>query len=200
MYPIVKRSADLFVACIALIILCPLVVALFIANRFIFGKPVLFNQKRPGRGQQIFMMHKFRTMTNERDEEGKLLPDDKRLTSWGMFLRSASLDELPELWNVIRGEMSFVGPRPLLIQYLPLYSPLQNRRHEVRPGITGLAQISGRNNLSWPEKFAIDVEYVDNMSLKLDLWILWKTLIVTVKREGISHSTDVTMPVFQGEQ
>ena len=200
MYPIVKRSADLFVACIALVILCPLVVTLFFANRFIFGKPVLFNQKRPGRAQQIFMMHKFRTMTNDKDDEGNLLPDEERLTSWGKFLRSSSLDELPELWNVIRGDMSFVGPRPLLVQYLPLYSPFQNRRHEVRPGITGLAQISGRNNLSWPEKFAIDVEYVDNMSLKLDLWILWKTFIVTFKREGISHGADVTMPIFQGER
>ena len=145
-------------------------------------------------------MFKFRTMTNEKDEHGELLPDDVRLTRWGKILRSTSLDELPELWNVVRGDMSFVGPRPLLVGYLPLYSQHQSRRHEVRPGITGLAQVNGRNHLSWPEKFDLDVQYVESVSFLQDLKILWKTITVTLKREGISHSDNETMPPFKGIQ
>jgi hypothetical protein len=200
MYSVVKRAIDCVVAIVVLVALSPIGLILTIVNYINFGSPVLFSQQRPGRHEKIFRMFKFRTMTNEKDEHGELLPDDVRLTRWGKILRSTSLDELPELWNVVRGDMSFVGPRPLLVGYLPLYSQHQSRRHEVRPGITGLAQVNGRNQLSWPEKFDLDVQYVESVSFLLDLKILWKTITVTLKREGISHSDNETMPPFKGIQ
>jgi lipopolysaccharide/colanic/teichoic acid biosynthesis glycosyltransferase len=164
------------------------------------GSPVLFRQVRPGLHGQPFMMVKFRTMTDERGADGELLPDAQRLTAFGRFLRATSLDELPELWNVLCGEMSLVGPRPLLMEYLPLYSPEQARRHEVRPGITGWAQVNGRNALSWEERFKLDVWYVDHRSLWLDLRILWLTVRKVVVREGISAQGEATMPRFTGNK
>ena len=164
------------------------------------GSPVLFTQVRPGVHGKPFLMVKFRTMTDERDASGALLPDAKRLTPFGRFLRASSLDELPELWNVLRGEMSLVGPRPLLMEYLPLYSPEQARRHEVRPGITGWAQVNGRNAISWADKFALDVWYVDNRSLWLDVKILWRTVRKVLVRDGISAAGEATMPKFTGQK
>lgn len=163
------------------------------------GSPVLFCQTRPGRNGKPFQMIKFRTMRDAVDQQGNFLPDAERLTSLGRFLRSSSLDELPELWNVLKGEMSLVGPRPLLMEYLPLYSPDQARRHELRPGVTGWAQINGRNAISWEQKFALDVWYVDNQSLLLDLRILWLTIRKVIKREGISATGEATMPRFTGD-
>ncbi|RAR27439.1 sugar transferase [Pseudomonas sp. MDMC224] len=164
------------------------------------GSPIFFTQMRPGLGGKPFVMYKFRTMSDARDSEGKLLPDDQRLTRFGKFLRSTSLDELPELWNVIKGEMSLVGPRPLLMKYLELYTPEQARRHEVKPGITGWAQVNGRNALTWEEKFKLDVWYVDNWTLTLDLRILWLTILKVVRRDGISAAGHATMPEFRGSQ
>ena len=163
-----------------------------------FGKPVLFRQTRPGLEGHPFELLKFRSMKNERDSHGHLLSDDKRLSDFGRWLRSTSLDELPELWNVLRGDMSLVGPRPLLMEYLPLYSPEQARRHEVRPGITGWAQVNGRNAISWEEKFRLDVWYVDNHSFWLDLKILFLTVVRVFQRSGISAEGDATMPKFTG--
>ncbi len=165
---------------------------------FAFGRPIFFRQVRPGLNGKPFIMYKFRTMTNERDGDGNLLPDDRRLTSFGRFLRSTSLDELPELINVLKGEMSLVGPRPLLMEYLPLYSTEQFRRHEVKPGITGWAQVNGRNAISWEDKFKFDVWYVDNQSFWLDIKILWMTLVKVFKREGISQAGQATMEKFEG--
>jgi sugar transferase EpsL len=162
------------------------------------GAPVLFRQTRPGMGGKPFLMYKFRTMTDQRDTAGNLLPDEKRLTRFGKFLRSTSLDELPELINVLKGEMSLVGPRPLLMEYLGRYSPEQARRHEVRPGITGWAQVNGRNAISWEEKFKLDVWYVDNRSLWLDIKILWMTFVKVFKREGISQEGQATAEKFMG--
>ena len=162
------------------------------------GKPILFRQKRPGYKEKIFGIYKFRTMTNETDEYGNLLPDDQRLIGIGKFIRSTSLDELPQLFNVLKGEMSFVGPRPLLIEYLPLYSEMQKRRHNVKPGITGWAQVNGRNAISWEQKFEYDVWYVDNQSFLLDIKILWMTFLKVVKRSDISSNTSVTMEKFTG--
>lgn len=176
-----------------LLLLCALV-------RFRLGGPVLFHQIRPGLHGEPFRMVKFRSMTDERGPDGELLPDAMRLTPFGRFLRASSLDELPELWNVLRGEMSLVGPRPLLMEYLPLYSSEQARRHEVRPGITGWAQINGRNAVSWEERFRLDVWYVDHRSLWLDLKILWLTVRKVVVREGISANGDATMPRFTGNR
>ncbi len=164
------------------------------------GSPVLFTQVRPGLHGKPFRMVKFRTMTDARDSSGALLPDAKRLTPFGRFLRASSLDELPELWNVLRGEMSLVGPRPLLMEYLPLYSPDQARRHEVRPGITGWAQVNGRNAISWADKFALDVWYVDHRSLWLDVRILWLTVRKVLVRDGISAAGEATMPKFEGDK
>lgn len=191
-----KRTLDFVTATILLGILSPLLLALTILVRWKLGAPVFFRQQRPGRDGQPFWMYKFRTMTDARDAAGQLLPDSQRLTRFGKFLRATSLDELPELWNVIRGEMSLVGPRPLLIQYLPLYSSEQSRRHDVMPGITGWAQVNGRNSLSWEEKFACDVWYVDNLSLWLDLKILWLTVFRVIRRDGISAAGSATMPPF----
>ena len=164
------------------------------------GKPILFRQKRPGYKEKIFGIYKFRTMTNETDQYGNLLPDDQRLVGIGKFIRSTSLDELPQLFNVLKGEMSFVGPRPLLIEYLPLYSETQKRRHDVKPGITGWAQVNGRNAISWEQKFEYDVWYVDNQSFLLDMKILWMTFLKVVKRSDISSNTSVTMEKFTGSK
>ena len=194
-----KRLLDILGSGLGLVLLCPviLVVALLIRRRM--GRPVFFCHTRPGLHGRPFEMLKFRTMREATDASGRPLPDAERLTGLGRFLRATSLDELPELWNVLRGEMSLVGPRPLLMEYLPLYSPLQARRHEVRPGVTGWAQVNGRNAISWDEKFALDVWYVDNQSLWLDLRILWLTLCRVVRREGISAAGEATMPRFTGK-
>jgi lipopolysaccharide/colanic/teichoic acid biosynthesis glycosyltransferase len=162
------------------------------------GSPVIFRQKRGGFANTSFDFYKFRTMTDQRDSAGNLLPDADRLTPLGAWLRKTSLDELPQLWNVVRGDMSLVGPRPLLDKYLCRYDATQRRRHDVRPGITGWAQVNGRNSLSWPEKFALDVWYVENRSLKLDFQILWRTLVVMLRRDGVNHASSATMPEFLG--
>lgn len=193
-----KRLMDILGSFFGLVLLSPVLIVVSILVRLKLGSPILFTQVRPGLGGKPFKMMKFRTMTDERDEEGDLLPDEARLTRFGAFLRSTSLDELPELINVLKGDMSLVGPRPLLMEYLPLYSERQYRRHEVRPGITGWAQINGRNALSWDEKFELDVWYVENRSLWLDIKILFLTVLKVVKRDGISHGGEATMPKFTG--
>jgi sugar transferase EpsL len=197
---VLKRALDLVGSAVALVLFAPLM--LYIAWRVQkeLGKPVLFRQVRPGLNGKPFVMYKFRTMTEERDAEGRLLPDEKRLTPFGRFLREYSLDELPEFFNVLRGEMSLVGPRPLLMEYLDRYTPEQARRHEVKPGITGWAQVNGRNALSWEEKFKLDVWYVDNWTIWLDLKILWLTLVKVLRREGISAHGHATMPEFKGSE
>lgn len=194
----VKRLLDIVCAALALLLLAPVLAAVALAVRVKLGGPVLFCQTRPGLHGHPFEMFKFRTMTDARDAQGNLLPDAERLPPFGQFLRSTSLDELPELWNVLRGDMSLVGPRPLLMQYLDRYTPEQARRHNVRPGITGWAQINGRNALSWEEKFALDVWYVDHHSIGLDVRILWRTLRKVMIREGISAGDSATMPEFTG--
>lgn len=195
-----KRIFDILISASALLILAiPLLfIALLIRSKL--GSPVLFSQIRPGKNGKPFKMIKFRSMTEARDNEGLLLPDKERLPPFGRFLRSTSLDELPELWNVLNGDMSLVGPRPLLMEYLPLYTPEQARRHEVRPGITGWAQVNGRNAISWPEKFDLDVWYVDNHSLLLDMRILWLTVRKVLVRDGISEAGEATMSKFTGSK
>jgi sugar transferase EpsL len=193
-----KRSVDLLLSAAALLVLSPLLLVLALLVRLGLGSPVLFCQPRPGRGGRIFTLCKFRTMNDARDAGGRLRSDAERLTSLGRALRASSLDELPTLWNVLRGDMSLVGPRPLLVEYLPLYSPEQARRHEVRPGITGWAQVNGRNALSWEKKFELDVWYVDHRSLSLDLRILFLTVAKVFKREGIAAAGSATMPEFTG--
>jgi lipopolysaccharide/colanic/teichoic acid biosynthesis glycosyltransferase len=193
-----KRLLDFTAALFGIILLSPLILVLILLIRQKLGSPVFFTQTRPGLYGKPFKMVKFRTMTDARDTDGNLLPDSIRLTTLGRFLRSTSLDELPELWNVLKGEMSLVGPRPLLMEYLPLYSQVQARRHEVRPGITGWAQINGRNAISWDEKFKLDVWYVDNQSFWLDLKILLLTIKKVFVREGISAEGEATMPKFTG--
>lgn len=195
-----KRFSDIFLASIAILILGIPLAFLALGIRFKLGSPVFFSQIRAGKDGRPFVMKKFRTMTEERDANGNLLPDSERLTPFGKLLRSTSLDELPELWNVLKGEMSLVGPRPLLMDYLPLYSPQQMRRHLVRPGITGWAQINGRNSLGWEEKFALDTWYVDNQSLFLDIRILWLTVKKVLIREGISADGEATMVRFKGNK
>lgn len=195
-----KRIIDISAASAGLFALSPLLLAIGVAELLIHGYPPLFKQARPGLGGRIFALRKFRTMTNAVGPDGQPLPDAERLTAFGRWLRSTSLDELPELWNVLRGEMSLVGPRPLLVKYLDRYSATQARRHEVLPGITGWAQINGRNGLSWDEKLALDVWYVDNRSLVLDLQILLKTVTTVLSRSGISADGDATMPEFLGER
>jgi lipopolysaccharide/colanic/teichoic acid biosynthesis glycosyltransferase len=195
-----KRLIDIVGAILALLILSPLIVAAAIAVRWRMGAPVVFAQQRPGRDGKPFRMFKFRTMIDARDAQGRMLSDGERLTPLGRFLRSSSIDELPGLWNVLKGDMSLVGPRPLLMSYLPLYSPEQARRHEVRPGVTGWAQVMGRNSLSWEQKFALDLWYVDNQSLLLDMRILLLTLLKVVRRDGISAAGEATMPPFRGSQ
>ena len=193
-----KRLFDLTVALTLFVALLPLMTVVAILVRIKLGAPVIFRQKRPGYRGRPFMMYKFRSMTDDRDENGELLPDEARLTRFGRFLRAASLDELPELINVIRGDMSLVGNRPLRMEYLPLYTPEQARRHDVRPGITGWMQVNGRNNLTWEEKFALDLWYVEHQSLWLDIKILFQTAHKVLKREGISQEGHVTMPRFTG--
>lgn len=193
-----KRIFDLCLTIPAFIILSPVMglTALLVACKL--GRPVLFSQKRPGYREKIFKMYKFRSMTDERDKNGELLPDEKRLTPFGKKLRSTSLDELPELLNILKGDMSLVGPRPLLVQYLPLYNKRQHRRHSVKPGITGLAQINGRNSISWEEKFEYDVQYVENLSFKEDIRILFQTVFKVFSREGINSDNSATMEDFTG--
>ena len=195
----IKRVLDFLGAALGLIIFSPILVAISLMIFSEMGSPVLFGQTRPGRNAKPFRMIKFRTMRDAIDSNGQPLPDAERLTKLGRFLRSSSLDELPGLWNVVKGEMSLVGPRPLLMEYLPLYPTEQARRHEVRPGVTGWAQVNGRNAISWSEKFAFDVWYVDNRSLRLDLKIIWLTIRKVIKREGISAVGEATMPKFERE-
>jgi len=193
-----KRLFDLGVALIALLLFAPLVALVALLIRLRIGSPVLFRQQRPGLHGRPFEMIKFRTMSDARDADGNLLPDAERLPRFGRLLRATSLDELPELWNVLRGDMSLVGPRPLLMEYLPLYNAEQARRHEVRPGVTGWAQVNGRNALSWDEKFALDIWYVDNRGLSLDLKILWLTVLAVLRPRGVSQAGHATMERFQG--
>jgi lipopolysaccharide/colanic/teichoic acid biosynthesis glycosyltransferase len=194
----VKRGVDIVGALVGLVLLSPVLIVVAVLVRIKMGSPVLFTQVRPGMHGKPFRMIKFRTMRDAQDRHGQPLSDAERLTPLGRFLRASSLDELPELWNVLKGEMSLVGPRPLLMDYLPLYTPQQARRHEVRPGVTGWAQVNGRNAISWEDKFALDVWYVDNQSLLLDLRVIGLTLKKVIKREGISAAGDATMPRFTG--
>lgn len=195
-----KRALDILGAAVGLILFSPVLIVIALIIRREMGSPVLFRQTRPGLHGKPFQMIKFRTMRDVIDAEGSPLADSERLTKLGRFLRSSSLDELPELWNVLKGEMSLVGPRPLLMEYLPLYSPEQARRHEVRPGVTGWAQVNGRNAISWDKKFALDVWYVDNRSLWLDMKIIWLTIRKVIKRDGISAAGEATMSKFTGEK
>jgi len=196
---LLKRTLDMVASCIALALLAPILAAVAIMVRRRMGSPVLFRQVRPGLDGKPFEMIKFRTMRNSVGPDGQPLSDAERLTAFGAFLRSTSLDELPELWNVLKGEMSLVGPRPLLMEYLPLYSPEQARRHEVRPGVTGWAQVNGRNAIGWAEKFALDVWYVDNRSLWLDLKIMVLTVLRIIRRDGINAEGSVTAEKFTGQ-
>ena len=193
-----KRPLDLFCGLAAVIVLGGLYAAVAILVRVKLGSPVLFTQERPGKDEKIFKLYKFRTMTDERDENGELLPDDARLTRFGRILRSTSLDELPEAINIIKGDMSVVGPRPLLVQYIPLYNEKQHRRHEIRPGLSGYAQVHGRNAVTWEEKFEMDVKYVDHITFIGDVKIVLETVKKAVRREGISGEGTVTMEAFQG--
>nr|CAL16373.1 sugar transferase, putative [Alcanivorax borkumensis SK2] len=195
-----KRLMDIAGALCGLLVLGPVILLLAVLVRVKLGSPVLFRQVRPGMDGRAFQMAKFRTMTDARGTNGELLPDADRLTGFGQFLRSSSLDELPELWNVLKGDMSLVGPRPLLMEYLPLYSDRQARRHEVRPGITGWAQVNGRNALSWDEKFELDVWYVENRTLWLDIKILFLTVWKVIKRDDINQDGEATMTRFTGSQ
>jgi lipopolysaccharide/colanic/teichoic acid biosynthesis glycosyltransferase len=192
-----KRLLDFVLSLLALLILFPLFVVLGILVRVFLGTPVLFIQQRPGVNEKIFRLYKFRSMTDKKDNEGKLLPDEERLTKFGKFLRASSLDELPELVNILKGDMSIVGPRPLLVQYLDRYNSFQKRRHAVRPGITGLAQVNGRNALSWKRKFQYDVWYVDHVSLFLDIKIILQTIKVVLSHSDISSETSATMEEFE---
>lgn len=195
---IFKRWVDFILSLFAIIILSPVLLVLSILVERKLGRPVLFKQERPGKNERIFKMYKFRTMTNTRDKKGNLLPDEKRLTTFGKKLRSTSLDELPELINILKGDMSIVGPRPLLVKYLPLYNKKQKRRHEVRPGITGLAQINGRNAISWEQKFEWDVKYVENITFLGDLKIILDTVKTVLRHEGINSEDSATMEEFRG--
>ncbi|WP_294799455.1 sugar transferase [uncultured Eubacterium sp.] len=197
-YKYIKRILDIISSLLAIIILSPLLAVTAVLVKTKLGSPVLFKQERPGKDEKIFTLMKFRTMTDERDENGELLPDEVRLTKFGMFLRSTSIDELPELFNILKGDMSVIGPRPLLVKYLPRYNEHQHRRHEVRPGLSGWAQVNGRNSISWEEKFDLDVEYVDNYSLSKDINILFMTVMSVIKRDGINSDNDVTMEEFMG--
>lgn len=197
-YKYIKRILDIISSLLAIIILSPLLAVIAVLVKTKLGSPVLFKQERPGKDEKIFTLMKFRTMTDERDENGELLPDEVRLTKFGKFLRSTSIDELPELFNILKGDMSVIGPRPLLVEYIPRYNEHQHRRHEVRPGLSGWAQVNGRNSISWEEKFDLDVEYVDNYSFAMDVKILFMTVLNVLKKEGISSETSATMEVFMG--
>lgn len=194
----IKRMLDFILSLIALIVLSPLMIIIGILVRIKLGRPVIFKQKRPGKNEKIFTLYKFRTMTDEKDEQGNLLADEKRLTKFGKFLRSTSLDELPELWNILKGEMAIVGPRPLLVEYLPLYNEEQKHRHDIKPGLTGLAQISGRNAIQWEEKFKEDIEYVNNITFIQDTKIILKTFIKVFKKDGINQEGNATIRKFEG--
>lgn len=193
-----KPALDRLLAAIGLLVLAPVLVILAVVIARQLGRPILFRQTRIGVYERPFVFLKFRTMTDARDASGRLLPDDRRITSFGRFLRSTSLDEVPQLWNVLRGDMSLIGPRPLLPEYIPRYSPTQRRRHEVKPGITGLAQVLGRNSISWEQKFALDVQYVDHAGFAMDIRIILLTLMAVVRRDGISPAGRATMPEFLG--
>lgn len=195
-----KRFFDFILSLIAIIMLSPVYLIVIVLVRIKLGSPVFFTQKRPGKDEKIFKMYKFRTMTNEVDENGNLLPDDKRLTKFGKLLRSTSLDELPELFNILKGDMSIVGPRPLLVRYLSLYNEYQKHRHDARPGFTGWAQCNGRNSISWEEKFDLDVYYVNHITFLLDVKIIFKTVKTVLCREGISSEASATMEEFRGSQ
>ena len=195
-YAMLKRGFDIFVSLFALIVLSPLLLLIMAFIALKLGRPVFFTQIRPGKDTQPFRMVKFRTMTNERNEKGELLPNEKRMTAFGSFLRSSSLDELPELFNVLKGDMSLVGPRPLLMEYLPWFTDEQNRRHSVRPGITGWSQVNGRNAIGWDRKLELDIWYVNNRTFWLDLKILFLTVRKVILRDGITHEGSVSMPRF----
>ena len=194
----IKRLIDITCSLAALIVLSPVLLILTIVGAIKMKGNPFFTQLRPGKNEKIFKLVKFRTMTCEKDKDGNLLPDEKRLTKYGKFLRSTSLDELPELWNILKGDMSIVGPRPLLVEYLPLYNETQKHRHDVRPGLTGLAQVRGRNTISWGERFQLDITYIENISFFEDVKIIFETVGKVVKRDGISSETSETMEVFTG--
>lgn len=196
----IKRGLDFILSLLAVIVLSPVLVIVAILVRCKLGSPIIFKQQRPGYHEKIFCMYKFRTMTDAKDEQGNLLPDEVRLTKFGKALRSTSLDELPELFNIIKGDMAIVGPRPLLVQYIPRYNERQHHRHDVRPGFTGLAQVNGRNSISWQEKFEWDVKYVEHVSFAMDVKIICKTVGVVLHRSGISSDTSVTMEEFKGNE
>ena len=195
-----KRVFDFILSLTAIIILSPVLLLLTVIGAIKMGGNPFFTQDRPGKDGKVFKLVKFKSMNNKRDERGELLPDEKRLTSYGQFIRNTSLDELPELINILKGDMAIVGPRPLLVRYLTRYNKTQARRHEVRPGLTGLEQVNGRNAISWEEKFRYDVEYVDNLSLLLDIKIILKTALKVIKRDGISSESSATMEEFMGQQ
>ncbi|WP_185932056.1 sugar transferase [Enterococcus faecium] len=195
-----KRILDILLSGIALIVLSPIILIVGILVRIKLGSPIIFKQERPGKSEKIFSMYKFRTMTDERDYNGEYLPDEIRLTKFGKMLRATSLDELPELWNILKGDMSIVGPRPLLVEYLPLYSEKQRKRHNVRPGLTGLAQVNGRNAISWQEKFEYDYLYIEDYSFTKDINIIWHTIKKVLKHDGITSNSSVTNEKFTGNE
>lgn len=195
----IKRFLDIVISLTALILLSPVILILVILVRIKLGSPVIFKQERPGKDEKIFELYKFRSMSDKRDENGKLLSDSERLTKFGQILRATSLDELPELVNILKGDMSLVGPRPLLVDYLELYNEKQKHRHDVRPGLTGLAQVNGRNNTTWKKRFEDDLEYIENITFINDLKIFFKTFVKVFKREGITQEGNVTMERFKGE-
>ena len=195
-----KRVLDVILSATALLVLSPVLLVLTVVGAFVMGGNPFFTQIRPGKDEKLFRLVKFRSMSNKKDKNGNLLPDEKRLTKYGRFIRSTSLDELPELWNILKGDMSIVGPRPLLVKYLPLYNEEQRHRHDVRPGLTGLAQVNGRNAVSWEEKFRMDVAYVNDITLTIDIRILLKTVSAVLTHKGISSETAVTMEEFTGTE
>lgn len=197
---VIKRIIDLVLSGIALLVLSPVYLILAILVRIKLGSPVLFSQERPGKNEKVFRMYKFRSMTDARDADGNLLPDEERMTHFGAALRATSLDELPELWNIFKGDMSIVGPRPLLVRYLPRYNERQRRRHDVRPGLTGWAQVNGRNAISWEQKFEYDVEYVEKESFLFDVKILFMTVGKVLHRSGITSEGNITMEEFMGDE
>lgn len=196
----VKRILDIILSLLAIIILSPLLIIISILVLIFMGWPILFKQPRPGKNEKIFNMYKFRTMTNKKDKDGNLLPDNQRLNKFGKFLRSTSLDELPELFNILFGKMSFIGPRPLLVKYLPYYTEEEHHRHDVRPGLTGWAQVNGRNNLNWDDRFKLDVEYVNNLTFMMDIKVIFKTVSIVFKREGITDGKTETMTFLDEER
>ena len=194
----IKRTLDLILSLMALIVLMPLMIIIGILVRINLGSPIIFKQKRPGKNEKIFTLYKFRTMTDKRDIDGNLLPDEYRLTKFGKFLRSTSLDELPELINIIKGDMAIVGPRPLLVEYLPYYTEEEKHRHDVRPGLTGLAQVNGRNSIEWEKKFEEDIKYINKITFIQDTKIVLKTFIKVFKKDGINQEGNATMGKFEG--